>query len=126
MLVRWSFPLDLAELNLRGYVPPVGPVLDGFDHDRFLLTLARGLGEDRLELAFRLLDDGAAGSDDGPVELGLWSLVPGATYRVHGTVGGEGGRRVDIACAADGDGRATVVLDGPLGGGVRLVVERQP
>jgi hypothetical protein len=138
MLVRWSFPLDLAELNLRGYVPPAGPVLDGFDHDRFLVTLARGSGDDRLDLWFRPIDDTVdadvgSGADIALVEFGFRQLEAGTTYRIHGTVGGAGAgdetgpdHAVDLDVTADDSGRVRVVVPMALTGEVRLVVERRP
>ena len=44
----------------------------------------------------------------------------------HLAVAGDEGRPLDVVCTADGDGRASVVLEGPIVGPVRLVVERQP
>ena len=39
MIVRWSAPLDLAALAMRGYVPPAGPLVDCAD-DAVLITQA--------------------------------------------------------------------------------------
>ncbi len=41
MQMRWSQPLDLAGLNIRGYVAPVGPILKSYDSQGILVTLAR-------------------------------------------------------------------------------------
>ena len=42
MLLRWSAPLDLAALNIRGYVPPSGPIVtDGPWDDVMVLVAAQ-------------------------------------------------------------------------------------
>src|SRR5690606_35999267 len=41
MIVRWATPLGPADLNQRGYVPPVGPVLDDTSWDDVLVVFAR-------------------------------------------------------------------------------------
>ena len=49
MLLRWSAPLDLAELAIRGWMEPVGPLVRA--DDAALITLARSDDGVRLDLA---------------------------------------------------------------------------
>lgn len=109
MLLRWSAPLDLAALNMRGYLPPVGPIADEVD-DRVLITLARSDDGVRLDLWLEPVGDEAR---DVVVTFG--QLTPNARSRVHG----DG---IDLPLDAAPDGTAQValpVVDRPL----RLVVE---
>ena len=105
MLVRWSAPLDLAELAIRGWMPPVGPLLDA--DGSVLVTLARCDDGARLDLA---LEPAAAACD---ATLQFTRLAPGA-HRLHG----DG---IDVTVHAPDDGSATVVV--PLTGPVRLTLE---
>lgn len=101
MLLRWSTPLDLAALNVRGYVPPVGPVVDSHGHD-VLITLARSADGRTLDLRLEPWEGATE------VSLGLVALVPRRTYACSG---------LEATCVADGDGRATLHLgriDGPV------------
>jgi hypothetical protein len=112
MLIRWSAPLTTAELNVRGYVPPVGPVLDAIDDD-VLVVMARP--SPATGAAAGAAGDGSCAALDlvlepwhepvaRPVELELRQLDPGATYAVaidgapHGTL------------VADSAGRGTAHL----------------
>lgn len=105
MLVRWSTPLDNAAINMRGYAPPVGPVLDTAPWPQVLITLARSSDGVTLDLMLRPGAEPAA----GPVDLGFSALAAGSTYRLHG----DG---VDAVLAAGDDHRAPVSLtvDRPL------------
>jgi hypothetical protein len=105
MLVRWSTPIDNAELNIRGYVPPVGPLLTDAPWPQVLVTVARSEDGVALDLALR---PGPAAPQE-PVTLGFTSLQPGVSYRLEGC-------GADICCTADGDGAAQVaiVVPGPL------------
>lgn len=121
MLVRWSQQLDLAALNLRGYVAPVGPVVADGD-DAVLITFARCDDGRRLDLAFEPVRERAEGA-----WLALTQLPPGAAVRLHGVTdaGGAGNAAdggIDVTVTADDAGRATVSLP-PIGGPVRATVE---
>ena len=61
MLLRWSAPLDLAALNMRGYVAPEGPVLDDTSWDDVLVTEARSDDGRSLRLALRPRDSAVFG-----------------------------------------------------------------
>ena len=107
MLIRWSQPLDLGELNLRGYVAPRGPVLDDTAWDDVLVTLARSLDGSSLDLALE-----PAGERTTAVRLAFVALEPGSSYLLTASDGSEIGSVV-----ADPDGRASIsiaVLDRPL------------
>lgn len=109
MLVRWSQPLDLATLNLRGYVPPIGPVVADTD-DRVLVTFARSDDGERLDLAFEPM----GASVDG-AWMSFTQLRPGATYQLR--VDG-----VDAELRADDTGRATTTF-ASLAAPVRATLE---
>jgi hypothetical protein len=104
MLVRWSTPLDNAELNIRGYVAPVGPLVDA-PWPAVLITLARSADGESLQLGLR---PGAAPSDE-PVAVTFGQCVPGGAYRLAGD-------DIDHQLVADGDGRiaCAMVLDRPM------------
>lgn len=105
LLVRWSTPLDNAAINMRGYVPPVGPVLDTVPWPEVLVTLARSTDGVSLELMLR---PGPTPATD-PVLLGFSALGSGVAYRLHGD-------DVDQVVTAGDDHRASValVVDRPL------------
>ena len=78
MILRWSNPITTAELNLRGYRPPVGPVLHEADWGRVLVVEARST--DGVSLQVRLEPV------DAPVErteLVFRQLEPGREYTVR-------------------------------------------
>ncbi len=112
MIVRWAMPLSLADLNMRGYVAPCGPVLDATDWGRVMVTLARCDDGETLELGLHPRNDAG---DTGVVELAFTQLVPAAVYRAVDSDGAERG-----TCVADDDGRATMSVD--LDGALRLRV----
>ena len=78
MLVRWSTPMDNASLNLRGWVPPVGPVLDEVPWPQVLVTVARSSDGETLDLVLR---PGPTPSE-APVRLGFVALRPAVAYRL--------------------------------------------
>lgn len=109
MILRWSAPLGAADLNVRGYRPPVGPVLASTAWDQVLVVEARS--PDGRALTLRLEPQAA------PVpaaELHLTALQPGGRYRLTG----DG---VDAVVQADADGRGAVTVAVP--GPVALVLE---
>jgi hypothetical protein len=105
MLVRWSAPLDLAELAIRGWMEPVGPLVRA--DDAALITLARSVDGVRLDLAVE------PASTAGDATLTFTRLAPGA-HRLHG----DG---IDVTVHAGDDGVAAVSV--PLAGPVRLTLE---
>lgn len=112
MLLRWSLPLDLAALNMRGYRPPQGPVLTDAPWDDVLVTMARSDDGVGLELAIRPLD-----GEPAEAVLSVTGLRGGERYELRGI--GPGGVAVAELLAelvADGEGRAsvTIVVPAPL------------
>lgn len=99
MLVRWSTPTDNAELNIRGFVAPVGPILADAPWPAVLVTLARSSDGTTLDLVVRP----GPSSDAGPVEFGFAALVAGTAYRLTG----DG---VEIEFVADAAGAARVTI----------------
>ncbi|MCB1001585.1 MAG: hypothetical protein KDB40_20005 [Acidimicrobiales bacterium] len=81
MIVRWSAPLDLAGLAMRGFVDPVGPVLADTAWDDVLVTEAVSPDGDSLRLALQ------PRIDDAAVRITLWfgQLRPGVAYTLAGT-----------------------------------------
>lgn len=105
MIVRWSSPLDLAALTIRGFVPPAGPVLADTAWDDVLVTEAVSDDGATLRLALRPRRDG----ESVTAALLLTRLDPGASYVIEGT--GQ-----DTVCTADTTGAAhvSVTVDRPL------------
>jgi len=101
MQLRWSQPLDLAGLNLRGYRPPVGPVLDTYDAAKLLVTLARSADGSSLDLWLEPIADAVSGAT-----LGFTQLAPSTTYDVRDR---DGVRRGSFE--SDAAGTARFVLD---------------
>ena len=100
-LLRWSAPLDLATLNMRGYVAPAGPVLADTAWDDVLVTEA--VSDDGASLRLSLRPSGDRSVD---VTLSFSQLVPGADYVVDGT-----GSR--FTADAAGTARTDVEVVGP-------------
>jgi hypothetical protein len=99
MLLRWSAPLDLAHLNMRGFVAPVGPVLADTDWEAVLVTEAVSDDGESLRLSLRPAGDTAVDQ----IGLEFDSLVPGTTYVLEGAGAVE-------TVVADDAGRATVTI----------------
>lgn len=108
MLVRWAAPMTTGTLNLRGYVPPVGPVVGPVPWPQAMVTVARSVDGVTLDLSIRTVE-GEVGS---PLPVSFSALRPGARYRL--------GDEVVVADAA-GCGTATVTLG--RAEGLRLVPE---
>ena len=100
MILRWSSPITTAQLNVRGYRPPVGPVLDAAPWDALLVVEARSDDGSTLRLRVEPID-----APLEQVELQFRQLVPAATYDVV-TDGQSIGTVV-----ADGDGRGRTAVD---------------
>ncbi|MFP5322214.1 MAG: hypothetical protein ACLGIC_10255 [Acidimicrobiia bacterium] len=82
LIVRWSTPLGPSDLNQRGFVPPVGPVLRDTAWDDVLVVQARSLDGESLDLVLEPWR--------GPVEqltLRFEQLEAGRTYRLEGDGG---------------------------------------
>lgn len=105
MLVRWSTPMDNAAINVRGFVPPVGPIVEAAPWPQVMVTLARSLDGVSLDLAVRPGPQPSA----VPVQFTLAALQPSVGYRLIG----DG---IDKAFTADADGRAVLafMVDRPL------------
>ncbi len=110
MLLRRSAPLDLAELAIRGWVEPVGPLVEA--GPEALITLARSDDGVSLDRALEPADLSAPCE----VTLEFTRLTPG-THRLQGgaLVPGTDARPDPITFGSDADGRGSVIatLDGP-------------
>jgi hypothetical protein len=107
MIVRWATPLGPADLNQRGDVPPVGPVLDDTAWGDVLVVLARS--DDGESLDLRLEPRG------GPVHgltMRFTNLEPGRAYRLECSA--------TAASSLEGD---TATVDLPEARSFRLVPE---
>ena len=99
LMVRWGTPLSGGELVARGFVPPVGPILEDAPYPEILVSKARcedGTSLDLLVEPHR--------SEPGQTHT-LTFLVaePGKTHRLTG----EG---LDLELAPDANGRVVVEL----------------
>ncbi|HYD08543.1 MAG TPA: hypothetical protein VEA78_00465 [Acidimicrobiales bacterium] len=97
LIGRWGAPMNTGMLNLRGYVPPVGPVLGPVPWPQAMVTVARSIDGVTLDLSIRPVE----GSADDVVTLSFSQLRPGATYSLG-----------DTSLVADVDGCGSV--DAPL------------
>lgn len=97
---RWGRPLSLGQLNLRGYVPPEGPVLDHAPWPEVIVTKARSEDGSSLDLVVEPFRAGRA----EPYEFRFRALAGNGRYRLNGT-------GVDQVVTADADGRGTVRLN---------------
>ena len=104
MILRWSNPVTTAELNVRGYRPPNGPVLAAAPWDDLLVVEARSADGARLDLRLEPTD-----SPLEHVELSFRQLVPGATYTVSGA-----GDTATMIAGPDGAAAARVNVPGPI------------
>ena len=104
MIVRWSTPLSTADLNVRGYEPPTGPVLTGAPWDDLLVTEARSPDGARLRLCLEPWDDAVPAAT-----LVLDQLDAGREYRIAG-IDGE----PRCTAADDGTSRVTISVVRPL------------
>ncbi len=100
MTIRWSSPLNLAELCQRGYVTPSGPVLRDAPWDDLLVTEATC--DDGRTLTLGLQPYGRATTT---AVLRFDGLVAGATYALR-----ERGEVLAVG-DADADGVATVTVE---------------
>ena len=106
MIVRWAAPMDTAMLNLRGYVPPVGPVLGPVPWPQAQVTSARSLDGVSLDLEIRPIE----GALTDRLTLTFRQLRPHTDYLVAGRT-----------MVADGEGCASLELT--IAEGAHLRVE---
>ena len=108
MLLRWSAPLDLAQLAIRGWIEPVGPLVEASPDT--LITLARSDDGVTMQLA---IEPANATDADGRTEatLHFTRLTPG-THRLQHAEGDD----VSVTFEADaiGNGTVTITLAGPV------------
>jgi hypothetical protein len=110
MLLRWSAPLDLAELAIRGWVEPVGPLVEA--GPEALITLARSDDGVTVQVAM----EPAVLGGECEATLQFTRLSPGAhRLQLCASVPGTDARPDAVTFDADADGRGsiTVRLDGP-------------
>jgi hypothetical protein len=103
MILRWSSPITAAQLNVRGYRAPEGPVLSDAPWDDVLVVEARSSDGARLDLRLQPFD--------APVEaaaLTLTQLTPGAPYVVY-----VNGAINSLVADGSGVGRVSVTVAGP-------------
>ncbi len=105
MLLRWSAPLDLAALNIRGYVPPSGPIVSDGPWDEVMVLVARSADGRTLDLQLQPVVEGTTVI----ATLALGQLTPGWRYEL---VDADG--RVLAAVDADkaGTGSVDATVDG--------------
>ena len=102
LLTRWGSPLNGAGLAVRGYLPPVGPVLSAGPWDDVLVTKARC--DDGVVLDLVLQPRRAPAVD---AALRFTALTPGAAYRLDLPGGG-----IELTADAQGSADVEVRLDG--------------
>ncbi len=102
LIIRWSTPLALSDLNVRGYVPPAGPVLSATEGDDVLVVLARSVDGASLELALQPWGDTGLES----VTLRFTALATGGRY----VLSGDDGTVTEVIAGEAGSGSATVSL----------------
>ncbi|MGH1502027.1 MAG: hypothetical protein ACRBI6_00590 [Acidimicrobiales bacterium] len=109
MLVRWSTPHSTADLNVRGYQPPQGPIVASLPWDDVIVVLARSDDGESLDLVVEPWH-----ADTLTVEIGFGSLRPGEGYQLaDGTVTGSEAAGSTVVLADDlGRATATVALEG--------------
>ncbi|MFM2078620.1 MAG: hypothetical protein RJA49_2510, partial [Actinomycetota bacterium] len=103
MILRWSNPLTTAQLNVRGYQAPRGPLLSAAPWDDLLVVEARSV--DGVGLRLRVEPMGAP---LGVVDVTFAQLEPGVGY----TVATDGGSTTFTA-AADGTAVHRLAVLGP-------------
>ena len=110
MLLRWSAPLDPAALAIRGWVEPVGPLVDA--SPEVLITMARS--DDGVSLVMVMESAESVGTCEAT--LHFTRLVSGR-HRLHGG---------DIDVAFDGVDGGTATVAVKLVGPVTLTLEAAP
>ena len=93
LLLRWATPLSSADLVLRGYRAPQGPILASVPGPDVLVTKARSHDGARLDLRLHRLAPGASSES-----LRFEALTPGARYRLERARRGRDPRRRTRRC----------------------------
>jgi hypothetical protein len=100
MWPQWARPLSLGALNLRGYVPPQGPILEHAPWPEVIVTRAVSPDGRRLELT---IEPWRVRSTPSAHALQLRALTPGLRYQLRGT-------GIDLTVQADAQGCATAKI----------------
>jgi len=116
LIVRWSTPMNTGDLNVRGYEPPVGPILTGSPWPEVLVTKARSLDGRSLELALRR----QAGAPGQAVRLTFGQLRRDTRYRLVDEARAE---PTDSLLVADGAGAAVADVVLARDGATRVRLE---
>lgn len=104
LIVRWSTPLGLADLNQRGYFPPLGPVLTDTAGNAVLVVLARSTDGASLDLVLEPWNHESCES----VQLVFTQLEPAITY----VLADNGHVQTKLVADQSGRGSASVSVDG--------------
>jgi hypothetical protein len=96
LLQMWGLPTNTATLNMRGYTPPIGPLLGEVAWPDILVTKARSVDGVTLDVMLRRHQAPAATR----VAIRFSRLTPGAVYTFAGQ-----------ELVADGDGNATITIE---------------
>ena len=104
MIVRWSAPMSAAELNVRGYVAPVGPVLAEAPWDSLLVVEARCDADGALVLRVEPMAGEVVNA-----ALQFTSLTSGATYQLEAD-----GQSQRFVAGSDGTGAVHVSIEAPM------------
>jgi hypothetical protein len=80
LIVRWSAPLGLSDLNQRGYVAPSGPLLATGPEEPILVVLARSSDGVTLDLAVTPRRRETRASSTVTAELRFTALQPDRSY----------------------------------------------
>lgn len=105
-MVRWTMPLSLAELSLRGYLAPVGPVVSSITGDEVLLLMARSTDGTTLDFTLEPMADGSVAQ----VTVALEALRPDATYVV--IPAGEDAAGTTLTAGPDGRSDVRLTIHG--------------
>jgi Linalool dehydratase/isomerase len=95
----WGSPMSLGQINQRGYVPPVGPVLEQAPWPEVIVTKARCDDGEGLDLVIEPYRDAPAVDR----AFQFRALLPGARYRLQGN-------GIDRVITADATGRASALF----------------
>jgi hypothetical protein len=103
LMTRWANPLTTAELAMRGYKSPKGPILREAPWTKVLVTKAISTDGSLLDLSLRPIDEAVRAT------LRFDTLLPGREYRFD-----LRGETVSVHADADGVAVLDVMIDRPL------------